>query len=127
MQERRLQPRYLLELPVTIAGPSGDFHDALMQNLSLAGAGLQVSRETVVALGRSGDALMPGERLALRIIGAHAVVVDAPSAGFACRARQVRRVSLDEYVLGIAFDNLSSEHQRAVQHLLEEFAPTYKK
>jgi hypothetical protein len=127
MQERRLHPRYALELPVMIARPPDEFRDALLQGLSLAGAGLQVSRETVVALGRSGNVLMPGDALALRVTGAHAAVIDAPSAGFTCRARQVRRLSLEQYALGVAFDNLSVAHQDMLQRLLEEFAPRYMK
>ena len=110
-----------------IARPPDEFRDALLQGLSLAGAGLQVSRETAVALGRSGNVLMPGDALALRVTGAHAAVIDAPSAGFTCRARQVRRLSLEQYALGVAFDNLSVAHQDMLQRLLEEFAPRYKK
>lgn len=114
MIERRLHRRFLLTLDVRLRRADTDWQSATTCDLSPAAVGLQLTRDTVRALGGSGNILLPGERIMLVFGDSEADRHDE----FTCRVRQVRRISRNEYVAGAAFDALTTSNERVLRELL---------
>jgi hypothetical protein len=114
MQERRLYPRVSLDYPVALRGANGRRFAARSVDVSMAGVGVLVSRETVQALARGGAVLTAGDnfQVTLGAEGPGVLCLD-------CRAQVVRRLSLDQYHVAALFHGLDADAESALAALIE--------
>lgn len=118
MIERRLHRRFLMTLDVSVRRDGADWHAATTCDLSPVAVGLQLTRDIVQSLGSSESNLLPGERITLRFQDNEADYPDL----FRCRVTQVRRISRDEYIVGAAFETLTTLNEKQLSELLARVA-----
>lgn len=115
MQERRLFPRYFFAAPLQVRGASGAAFEALTTEISLGGIGFVLQRPAVVALAQGGAILTIGDCL-------HASLDAAPAGGAGLRlpgcVRSVRRLSHDEYLVALAFEEISPSQREMLAALV---------
>ncbi len=120
MQERRLFPRYHIDWPATLRGGEGGTFAVAACDFSAAGIGLKVPRAAVVALAQGGSVLTPGDRLGLMIgSGADDGVV------FDGRVQHVRRLSRDQYLVALRFEDQGARQEAALAELVERARARY--
>ena len=122
MQERRISPRFSFERSVELRGPQGVLFDARSSDISVTGMGLLLSRAVVVALAQGGSILTMGDGLQLVLPG----TLNHSSQGgltLDCRVRHVRRMSHEEYQVGVWFTNPTPGQQAGLAVLVEEARP----
>ncbi|MCG6965732.1 MAG: PilZ domain-containing protein [Chromatiaceae bacterium] len=117
MQERRLFLRYPWERPVVLRSPGGQSWDAVSTDISVAGIGLRLTRETVTALAQGGTILSPGDHMLVLVPAA--VSGTARGLNLQCRVKEVRRQSLDQYVAGAWFENVETDTEAVLARLVE--------
>lgn len=119
MEERRLFPRYTFEHDVELSNADGAVVGARTSELSAVGVGMLVSRDGVVALAQGGSLLTPGDPLVAMLPEPR-----GPDGRWltrvACRVKQVRRISVDKYVVSAWFEDASDVQQGAIARLLEQ-------
>jgi len=117
MQERRLYPRFPWACELELRGLQGGRFAAHATDLSITGIGLEVCREGVVGLAQGMSILAPGDRLR--------ILVPARAAGIpndldlVCRVREVRRLSLGQYLVGTWFEKLDAAGMMALESLID--------
>ena len=92
--------------------------EVVASDVSAVGVGCRVSREAVIALAQGGSVLTPGDRLRLTLGGRCAD--PAEGVEFDGRVRHVRRLSRDEYLVGLVFDEPDRQQEAAIADLLVE-------
>lgn len=117
MQERRLFPRYSYEQPIQLVGLSGELFNAESSDISINGIVLQTSRHAVVGLAQGGAVLTAGDRVRLRLFpetanGGSGIFLEG-------RARHVRRLSQDRYLVGVWFDWHAEDGKAGLTELVE--------
>ncbi|MCB1774868.1 MAG: PilZ domain-containing protein [Gammaproteobacteria bacterium] len=119
MEERRLFPRYPFEHDVELSNADGAVAAAQTSELSAVGVGMLVSRDGVIALAQGGTLLTPGDALVATLPEPR-----GPDGRWltrvACRVKQVRRISVDRYVVSAWFEDASDAQQVAIARLLEQ-------
>jgi hypothetical protein len=119
MEERRLYPRFSFEHDVELTNADGAMTGARTNELSVVGVGMIVPRDGVVALAQGGALLTPGDPLLATLPEPR-----GPEGRWltrvACRVKQVRRVSVDRYVVVACFEDTSEAQQTAIARLLEQ-------
>jgi hypothetical protein len=119
MEERRLYPRHVFEHTVELCGTDGRVHGAETTELTAIGVGMLVSHDDVVALAQGGAILTPGDGVSISLPDPR-----GPEGRWLsrvhCRVKQVRRISVDRYVVGVWFDGLSPTQQAAISRLVEQ-------
>jgi hypothetical protein len=126
MEERRLNPRYRFEYDVELGNSEGASYEARTTDLSAVGVGMLLSRDGVVGLAQGGSILTPGDTLWIRLPEPR-----GPDGGWldrvSCRVKQVRRVSVDRYVVSIWFEGLVPNQQAACERLVAEAQKAHTK
>ncbi|WP_078120073.1 PilZ domain-containing protein [Thiosocius teredinicola] len=117
MQERRLFPRYSYEQPMQLVGLDGELFDAESSDISVNGIVLQTTRHAVVGLAQGGAILTAGDRVKLRLYpetanNGNGILLEG-------RARHVRRLSQDRYLVGVWFDRQTDEGSSGLVDLVE--------
>jgi hypothetical protein len=119
MEERRLYPRYSFDHGIELVSAEGAQFDARINELSAVGVGMTVSRKAAVGLAQGGSILTPGDLLRVSLPEPR-----GPDGHFLsdlnCRVKQVRRLSLDRYLVSVWFEGLSDRQQTAVSRLLDQ-------
>lgn len=119
MEERRLYPRYSFDHGIELISAEGAQFDARMTELSAIGVGMTVSRDAVVGLAQGGSILTPGDLLEVSLPEPR-----GPDGRWLsrlnCRVKQVRRLSLDRYLVSVWFESISEGQQTAVSRLLDQ-------
>lgn len=119
MQERRLYPRVSLDYPVALRGANGRRFAARSVDISMAGVGVLVARETVQALARGGAVLTAGDNFQV-MLGQAALAAEGPGIlCLDCRAQVVRRLSFDQYHVAALFHGLDADAESALAALIE--------
>ena len=118
MHERRLYRRFPGVREVHLRGPRGGRFAARSFDLSVAGIGLEVSRDGVVGLAQSAAILCPGDHV--DVVLPSAVAAAQGGLDLYCRVKEVRRVSLGKYVVGAWFEKLDSASQAALEELVDD-------
>ena len=124
MKERRLSPRYTYTEMVGLLSLKGERFDARSCDISITGIGLLLTRATVVALAQSGSMLTTGDRFRLVLPG----TLNASAQGgltLNCRARHVRRLSREEYQVGVWFLDPTPGQKAGLVALLEANKPPF--
>ncbi|MDJ0739982.1 MAG: PilZ domain-containing protein [Gammaproteobacteria bacterium] len=121
MQERRLHPRFPVSWAARLGRGEGAWFDAEASDISIAGLGLSVSRDAVIALAQDGGLLTPGDTIEIRFVGGDG----GPQTPlvYECLVRQVRRISQDRYVVGGLFVAMARQQEQA---LLDAIAAVHK-
>jgi hypothetical protein len=119
MEERRLFPRFSFEHDIELSNTDGSVAGGRTCELSAVGVGMFVSRDGVVALAQGGALLTPGDVLVATLPEPR-----GPDGRWltrvTCRVKQVRRVSVDRYVVSAWFEDTSDAQQLAIARLLEQ-------
>lgn len=118
MEERRLHPRFSFEQDVELRANGGASYPASTRDLSAAGLAMLVSRDTVNGLARSDHILSTGDPLEIVLPSAAGVELGAPLQVH-CRVKQVRRLSLERYVLSVWFDDGSASVNGILAQVVE--------
>ena len=118
MHERRLYRRFPWVREVHVRGPRGERFATRSFDLSVAGIGLEVSRDGVVGLAQSAGILCPGDHV--DVVLPSAVAAAPGDLVLHCRVKEVRRVSLGKYVVGTWFEGLDSAGQAVLEELVDE-------
>jgi len=119
MSEQRLSPRFFCRWPVEIVGPEERRFRAQAADISLTGMAMLVDRGAAASLAPSGGLLNPR-------VPPVSVAVQAPGhAGvgklhFEGRVRHVRRLSQEQYLIGIKFTDPDASLQLELQALVEQ-------
>lgn len=118
MQERRRVPRfnYACALPVRRAG--GEQLPAFTTDVSLTGMGLKITRQALLVLADGDRLLMPGDRF--EIVLPAADPARESQLGLSARVRHVRRVSLEQYHVGVWFDACEPPQEAALARFVEQ-------
>ncbi len=117
MQERRLYPRFPWACALELRGPQDGCHAAQSTDLSVTGIGLQLCRAGVVGLAQSMSILAPGDRLRILVSARRAGIPN--DLDLACRVREVRRLSIDKYLIGTWFEKLDAPGLVALETLVD--------
>jgi hypothetical protein len=118
MHERRLYPRFPWARSVQLRSARGQRFAARSLDLSVAGIGLEMGREGVLGLAQSGSILCPGDRL--EVVLPSAVLAAQGDLDLQCRVKEVRRISLEKYIVGIWFEELDHASQAALEKLVDD-------
>lgn len=112
-------PRYRYSMELTVCRESGRRFAARTSDVSIDGMGLYLTHDAVLALAQGGNLLTPGDSfdvvLSPNVEDADAII--GPRLG--SRVRHVRRLSRDEFLVGIRFNDLDANQQTAVQAVLD--------
>ena len=117
MQERRLYPRFPWAHSVRLRGARVEQFQAMSSDISVGGIGLELTRESVVALAQGGHILGPGDHL--RVVLPADVAGGRGELDLRCRVRGVRRVSQEKYVAGTWFEQLDPGSEDVIDGLIE--------
>jgi len=118
MEERRLHPRYPFEQQVELRGHGERCYRATTSDLSAAGLGMLVSRDTVNGLSQDDHVLSTGDPLDIVLPSAAGVELGAPLQVH-CRVKQVRRLSRERYLLSAWFDDGSASVNGILSQIVE--------
>ncbi|TVP83331.1 PilZ domain-containing protein [Thioalkalivibrio sp.] len=119
MSEQRLSPRFACRWPVEIVGPEERRFRAQAADISLTGMAMLVDRGVAAFLAPSGGMLNPG-------VPPVSVAVQAPEYAevgklrFEGRVRHIRRLSQEQYLIGIRFTDPDASLQLELQALVEQ-------
>ncbi|QDP02464.1 PilZ domain-containing protein [Thalassotalea sp. PS06] len=114
--ERRFHPRYIMQLPVKLKLPGSDeLYKANSLNVSLSGMQLAVPQYVTDAIKRYCS--IPQE-LTVSIVADNDESDDSEPLQYPARIIINRRMSSDEYLIGLKFRALSTTHQESLQNLL---------
>jgi len=122
MQESRLTIRYAYSQPVELSDRRGVRYQGRSSDISITGIGLYLSRNVVVAMAQGGSVLTTGDRFQLILPG----TLNPSSQGgltLECRVRHVRRLSRDEYQVGVWFVDPSAGQKDGIAALVEAARP----
>lgn len=112
-------PRYRYSMELTVCRESGRRFAARTCDVSIDGMGLYLTHDAVLALAQGGNLLTPGDSfdvvLSPNVEDADAII--GPRLG--SRVRHVRRLSRNEFLVGIRFNDLDANQQTAVQAVLD--------
>jgi hypothetical protein len=120
-RERRLVPRYRYSTEVTVSRTDQRRFSASTTDVSAHGMGLLMPREAVVALGGPESQLLtPGDHFDL-VLSQNVVAADGViGPTLAARVRHVRRISRDQYHVGVVFGELDRREAGALGQILSE-------
>jgi hypothetical protein len=118
MEERRLHPRFHFEQEVELRGNGDTCFAGTTSDLSAVGLGMLVSRAAVNGLAQADHILSTGDPLDIVLPASLGVELGAPLRVH-CRVQQVRRLSLERYVLSAWFDDPSSSVQGILSQMVE--------
>lgn len=119
MSEQRLSPRFVCRWPVEIIGPEERRFHAQAADISVTGMAMLVDRLAAAALAPSGGVLNPQ-------VPPVSVAVQAPGhvevgqLRFEGRVRHVRRLSQEQYLIGIRFTDPDASLQLELQALVDQ-------
>lgn len=113
-------PRYRHIMDVTVSHMGGQRFSAQTTDVSLAGMGMRMARDVVIALAQGGSVLTPGDRfdvvLSPNIASADGVIGPMLQG----RVRHVRRLSQHEYQVGVLFEDTDAAQQAALQGVVDK-------
>lgn len=115
MEDRRFVPRYPLKMSVELLSARGERYSVESYDISLNSIGLNMEPSAVVGLAQNGAMLAPGDNLVITVNDA-----DEESINLAGRVRHVRRLSHDQYVVGIWFVDPDPIGEAALNALVEK-------
>ncbi len=100
-----------------LVGLDGELFDAESSDISVNGIVLQTTRHAVVGLAQGGAILTAGDRVKLRLYpetanNGNGILLEG-------RARHVRRLSQDRYLVGVWFDRQTDEGSSGLVDLVE--------
>jgi len=122
MLDRRLISRVSFAQTVELRNHAGGQFDARSCDISVTGMGLLMTRDTVVALAQGGSILMTGDRFQVLLRG----TLNPSLAGgltLKCRVEYVRRLSRDEYQIGVLFLDPTPGQQAGLVAVVEAARP----
>jgi hypothetical protein len=119
MQERRLTPRYTYTQPVELRDRRGVRYQGSSCEISVSGISLLLSRNVVVAMAQGGSLLNTGDRFQLILSG---TLNPSTQGGLTleCRVRHVRRLSREEYQVGVWFVEPTTGQMAGIAALIED-------
>lgn len=119
MSEQRLSPRFVCRWPVEIVGPEGRRFRAQAADISVTGMAMLVDRIAATVLAPSGGLLNP--RVPPVSVAVHAPGhVEVGRLRFEGRVRHIRRLSQEQYLLGIKFTDPDASIRLELQALVEQ-------
>lgn len=89
-------------------------------DVSLTGMGLLIDRYAVLALAQGGSVLTPGDSFDLVLCPFVEAVDGVIGPKLEARVRHVRRLSQQEYHVGVWFDALDQGQQSALQSIVDQ-------
>ena len=104
-----------MKMSVELLGSRGERFFAQSYDISLNSIGLDIERSAVIGLAQSGALLTPGDSLVVVVNGP-----DDVSASLAGRVRHVRRLSHDQYVVGVWFVDPDPIGEAALETLVDK-------
>ena len=119
MSEQRLSPRFVCRWPVEIVGPEERRFHAQAADISVTGMAMLVDRVAAACLAPSGGVLSPR-------VPPVSVAVQAPGQvevgqlRFEGRVRHIRRLSQEQYLIGIRFTDPDASLQLELQALVDQ-------
>lgn len=119
MSEQRLSPRCVCRWPVEIVGPEDRRFHAQAADISVTGMAMLVDRVAAAFLTPSGGVLnprVPPVSVAVQAPG-H---VDVGKLRFEGRVRHIRRLSQEQYLVGIKFTDPDASLRLELQALVEQ-------
>jgi hypothetical protein len=116
-QERRYARRHLCSFPVTLSGNEPESQTGIACDLSALGIGVSLHRSVVTALAQGGNIMTAGDLVAITL----PVVAGTEFGGrpLAARVRHVRRLSQDEYLVGLLFNDTDALDDNSVDALVK--------
>jgi len=123
MEDRRLSPRYACTQPVELRDRRGVRYQGRTCEISSSGISMLLSRNVVVAMAQGGSILTTGDRFKLILSG---TLNPSPQGGLTleCRVRHVRRLSREEYQIGVWFVEPSVGQKAGLAALVEAARPS---
>jgi len=123
MEDRRLSPRYACTQPVELRDRRGVRYQGRTCEISNSGISLLLSRNVVVAMAQGGSILTTGDRFKMILSG---TLNPSPQGGLTleCRVRHVRRLSREEYQIGVWFVEPSVGQKAGLAALVEAARPS---
>ena len=115
MEDRRFVPRYPLKLSVELLGAHDERFSAQSHDISLNSIGLDMERTAVLGLAQGGTQLSPGDSVVVIVNGQGDLTIT-----LAGRVRHVRRLSHEQYVVGVWFVDPDPIGEAALQNLVEQ-------
>jgi hypothetical protein len=117
-----LLPRYRYNTEVTIRHPGGERFAVQTTDVSLSGLGMRMSRDVVVALAQGGSVLTPGDRIQI-VLSPNVTSADGLiGPRVEGRVRHVRRLSQNEYHVGVRFEDPDAAQQAALKAVVDQVA-----
>lgn len=119
MSEQRLAPRFFCRWPVEVVGPQERRFHAQAADISVKGIAMLVDRAAAACLAPSGGVLSPR-------VPPVSIVVQAPgqpgvgSPRLEGRVRHIRRLSQEQYLIGIKFSEPDACHLLEIRTLVEQ-------
>jgi c-di-GMP-binding flagellar brake protein YcgR len=119
MSELRLSPRFFCRWPVEIVGPEDRRFQAQAADISVTGMAMLVDRVAAAFLAPTGGVLSPR-------VPPVSVAVQAPGHAevgklrFEGRVRHIRRLSQEQYLIGIKFTDPDASFQHELRALVEQ-------
>lgn len=121
-QERRLFPRYPLALAVELRSKWGARYTGQGRDLSRGGLTVVVRRAVIAQLVQGRATLAAGDEFQVGLASAPPGATEI-RLGAVCRVSHVRRLSQEDYLIGVRFAELSAAQQMALNALLERVRP----
>lgn len=119
MSEQRLAPRFFCRWPVEVVGPEDRRFHAQAADISVTGIAMLVDRAAAACLAPSGGLLSPR-------VPPVSIAVQAPgnpgvgSRRLKGRVRHIRRLSQEQYLVGIKFIEPDASHGVEIKALVEQ-------
>ena len=124
MQERRLFLRHSFSQSVELRGPKGTRYDVRSSDISVVGISLLMPRHIVVALAQGGSILTIGDRFQVLLPGTLNPSLEG-GLTLECRVKHVRRLSREEYQVGVWFLDPTPGQKAGLVALLEANKPPF--
>ena len=118
MPERRRVPRFNYSCALQVRRAGGVQLPAFTTDVSLTGMGLTLTRKALLGLVDDEHTLMPGDRF--EVILPVVDLANQAQAGLSARVRHVRRVSLEQYHVGVWFDAGDASQEAALARFVEQ-------
>lgn len=115
MNERRSFLRYACELEVKISGQDDDIYMAQACDISEEGISMLVPRPAVSSLSYTGLNFDIGDRVKIALVH----TTDSSERQIVCSVSHTRRLSQEQYLVGIHFEDLRTDTKLFINGLLK--------